>query len=134
MDKNTKTTLEQFTKKALQRLQDKRKCKTVTLYVPSLDEEIVIRSLLNTEIVECTSIEDENDPNRCDRYAIYLACKKPDLKAVAAELKKAGEITEPIEVVDIFDISEQTQIATEIMKLSGVIGTKPVTVIEQIKN
>lgn len=63
-----------------------------------------------------------------------MATKTPDLKAVSTELKKSGEITEPLEVVNIFGMREQTEIAMEIMKLSGVIGTKPVTVIDTVKN
>lgn len=134
MDKDTKTTLEQFTKKAIQRLKDKKIPKTATLHIPSMDEDIVIRSLTDEEVVECTNIEDDNDPNRADKYAIYMATKTPDLKAVSTELKKSGEITEPLEVVNIFGMREQTEIAMEIMKLSGVIGTKPVTVIDTVKN
>lgn len=61
MDKDTKTTLEQFTKKAIQRLKDKKIPKTATLHIPSMDEDIVIRSLTDEEVVECTNIEDDND-------------------------------------------------------------------------
>ena len=38
------------------------------------------------------------------------------------------------ELVDIFEMNEITSIATEIMKLSGVIGSKKVTVVEEQKN
>lgn len=38
------------------------------------------------------------------------------------------------EVANIFEISEITEIATEIMKLSGVLGNKKVTVVEELKN
>ena len=38
------------------------------------------------------------------------------------------------EVVNIFEMSEITEIATEIMKLSGVLGNKKVTVVEELKN
>lgn len=38
------------------------------------------------------------------------------------------------EVVDIFEMSEITEIATEVMKLSKVIGSKKVTVVEELKN
>lgn len=68
------------------------------------------------------------------KYCIYLAVVEPDLKAVAMELKDQGEIKTYPEVVDIFEMSEITSIATEIMKLSGVIGSKKVTVVEEQKN
>lgn len=123
-----------FTAKAVQRLKDKKVRRFETLYVPSLDQNIKIRNLDYPEIVECTEIEDANDPNASDKYCIYLAVVEPDLKAVAMELKDQGEITTYPEVVDIFDMSEITEIATEIMKLSRVIGNKKVKVVEELKN
>lgn len=123
-----------FTAKAVQRLKDKKVRRFETLYVPSLDQNIKIRNLDYPEIVECTEIEDVNDPNASDKYCIYLAVVEPDLKAVAMELKDQGEITTYPEVVDIFDMSEITEIATEIMKLSRVIGNKKVKVVEELKN
>ena len=35
--------------------------------------------------LECTEIEDENDPNAADKYTIYLAVVEPNLKEVAQE-------------------------------------------------
>lgn len=123
-----------FTAKAIQRLKDSKVRRYETLYIPSLDQNIKIRNLDYPEIVECTEIEDANDPNASDKYCIYLAVVEPDLKAVAMELKEQGAIKTYPEVVDIFDMSEITDIATEVMKLSKVIGNKKVTVVEEIKN
>ena len=123
-----------FTAKAVQRLKDKRVRKYETLYVPSIDQNIKIRNLDYPEIVECTEIEDAGDPNASDKYCIYLAVVEPDLKAVAMELKDRGEIKTYPEVVNIFDMHEITSIATEVMKLSKVIGNKKVTVVEELKN
>lgn len=83
--------------------------------------------------MECTEIDDKQDPNASDKYCIYLAVVEPDLRAVAMELKDQGEIKTYPEVVDIFEMNEITSIATEIMKLSGVIGSKKVTVVEEQK-
>lgn len=123
-----------FTAKAVQRLKDKRVRKYETLYVPSIDQNIKIRNLDYPEIVECTEIEDAGDPNASDKYCIYLAVVEPDLNAVAMELKDQGEIKTYPEVVNIFDMHEITSIATEVMKLSKVIGNKKVTVVEELKN
>ena len=123
-----------FTAKAVQRLKDKKTRKTETLYVPSLDENIKIQSLIYPEIVECIEMENEGDPNRADKYSIYLAIVEPDLKKVAAELKEGGEIRENLEIVDIFEMSEISDIAMEVMKLSGVSGARKVTVVEELKN
>lgn len=123
-----------FTAKAVQRLKDKKVRKYETLYVPSIDQNIKIRNLDYPEIVECTEIEDAGDPNASDKYCIYLAVVEPDLKEVAIELKDQGEIKTYPEVVNIFDMHEITSIATEVMKLSKVIGSKRVTVVEELKN
>lgn len=123
-----------FTAKAVQRLKEKKVRRYATLYVPSLEQNIKIRNLDYPEIVECTEIEDVNDPNASDKYCIYLAVAEPDLRAVAMELKEQGEIKTYPDVVDIFNMSEITDIALEIMKLSGVIGNKKVTVVEELKN
>lgn len=134
MDKEKKTIFADFTAKAAQRLKDKKVRRYETLYVPSLDQNIKIRSLDYPEIVECTEIEDTNDPNASDKYCIYLAVVEPDLKEVAMNLKAQGEIKTYPEIVDIFEMSEITEIAMEVMKLSKVIGSKKVTVVEELKN
>lgn len=133
MEKKKEDIFKAFTAKAVQRLKDKKVTKYETLYVPSIDQNIKIRNLNYPEIVECTEIDDKQDPNASDKYCIYLAVVEPDLRAVAMELKDQGEIKTYPEVVDIFEMNEITSIATEIMKLSGVIGSKKVTVVEEQK-
>lgn len=123
-----------FTTKAIQRLKEKKTRKYETLYIPSLDENIKIQSLLYPEIVECSEIEDVNDPNKADKYVIYLSVVEPDLKQLAVTLKEKGEIREYTEVVDIFDMAEISQIAMEVMKISGVTGDKKVVVVSELKN
>jgi hypothetical protein len=134
MEKEKDEIFKAFTAKAVQRLKDKKVRRYETLYVPSLDQNIKIRNLDYPEIVECTEIEDANDPNASDKYCIYLAVVEPNLKEVAMELKDQGEIKTYPEVVDIFYMSEITDIAMEIMKLSKVISNKKVAVVEELKN
>ena len=134
MEKDKNDIFKAFTAKAAQRLRDKKVRKTETLYIPSLDQNIVIRNLDYPEIVECTELEDASDPNAGDKYCIYLATVEPNLKEVAMELMSQGEIKTYTEVVDIFDMSEISDIATEVMKLSGVVGSKKVKVVEELKN
>lgn len=134
MEKEKDEIFKAFTAKAVQKLKDKKVRRYETLYVPSLDQNIKIRNLDYPEIVECTEIEDANDPNASDKYCIYLAVVEPNLKEVAMELKDQGEIKTYPEVVDIFYMSEITDIAMEIMKLSKVISNKKVTVVEELKN
>lgn len=134
MDKDKSEVFKSFTNKAIKRFQEKKVRKYRTLHIPSLDENIKIRNLDYPEIVECTEIEDENDPNAADKYTIYLAVVEPNSKEVAQEMMNQGLIQTYPEVVNIFEMSEITEIATEIMKLSGVLGNKKVTVVEELKN
>ena len=134
MDKDKSEVFKSFTNKAIKRFQEKKVRKYRTLHIPSLDENIKIRNLDYPEIVECTEIEDENDPNAADKYTIYLAVVELNLKEVAQEMMNQGLIQTYPEVVNIFEMSEITEIATEIMKLSGVLGNKKVTVVEELKN
>lgn len=80
MDKDKSEVFKSFTNKAIKRFQEKKVRKYRTLHIPSLDENIKIRNLDYPEIVECTEIEDENDPNAADKYTIYLAVVEPELK------------------------------------------------------
>lgn len=134
MDNQTQQSLTSFAQKALQRLEDKKTVKHRTLFVPSLDQNIKIRNLTQQEVLECTSIDETSDPNKADRYSVYLSVVEPNLKETATELKKLGSINEYIDVVDIFEMSEVMEIATEIMLLSGVLGSKKVTVVDELKN
>lgn len=134
MEKEKQAVFQSFMQKAAKRIKEKKVRRYQTLYVPSLDETIKIRNLDYPEIVECTQIEEEDDPNAADKYTIYLAAVEPDLKQAAQEMKEQGLITRYTEIVDIFEMHEVTEIATQIMKLSGVLGDKKVRVIEELKN
>lgn len=134
MDKETKSALSEFSRRAMQRLQDKKIPKKRRLYVPSLDGEITIRNLSYDEVVECTEIEDNGDSNRSDKYAIYLSVTEPNLRETASQLKAAGEIKDFLEVVNIFDMGEIHEINVQVMELSGVYGGKKVTVVDELKN
>lgn len=114
MEKEKDDIFKAFTRKAMKRLKEKKARKYETLHVPSLDGNIRIRNLNYEEIMECTEIEDSRDPNRSDKYAIYLAVVEPDLKKAAMELKEKGEIRECVEIVDIFEYGEITDIAMEV--------------------
>jgi len=137
-----KSFLSEFSRRAMQRLQDKKVPKHQTLHIPSLDINMKFRSLTYSEIMECMSIEDDDDKRRSDKYCIYLASEEPSLKDAATEVMKEEAslppdqrtVLESLDIVNIFDVSEITEIATEVMKLSGVIGEKSVTVVKQLKN
>ena len=134
MDKDKSEVFKSFTNKAIKRFQEKKVRKYRTLHIPSLDENIKIRNLDYPEIVECTEIEGENDPNAADKYADLSGRCGTELKRSRTGDDESGLIQTYPEVVNIFEMSEITEIATEIMKLSGVLGNKKVTVVEELKN
>lgn len=142
MDSGKKSFLAEFSRRALQRLQDKKIPKYMTLHIPSMDSDLRIRSLTDAEVMECMNLEDEGDNTRCDKYCIYLAAVEPSLSGTAKEIMEAEAelppdqrtMLEPLDIMKIFDRSEITEIATKVMELSGVIGSKKVTVVQGLKN
>ena len=131
MDTEKKKTLADFSRRALQRLKDKKIPKRQTLHIPSMDYG---------EIMECMTLEDNGDIKRSDKYSIYLAAVEPNLRDVAREIMgqeaelppEERELKEPLDIVNMFDLSEITQISTAIMELSGAMNGK-VTVVEDLK-
>lgn len=142
MDNEKKSFLAEFSRRAMQRLQQKKIPKYRTLHVPSLDADLKFRNLSYDEIAECMNIDDTGDPNRSDKYCVYLAAVEPSLKDVAREIMGSEStlpadqrtLLEPLDIVDIFDIGEVKEIATHIMELSGVLKNTKVTVVEELKN
>lgn len=142
MDNNKKSFLADFSRRAMQRLQDKKIPKYRTLHVPSLDADLKFRNLSYDEITECMSMEDTGAPNRSDKYCIYLAAVEPSLKDVAREIMDTEStlpadqrtLLEPLDIVGIFNLSEVQEIAMQIMELSGVLNNAKVTVVDQLKN
>lgn len=142
MDNTKKNCLAEFSRCAMQRLQDKKVPKYRTLHVPSIDADLKFRNLSYSEVTECMKMEDNGDPNRSDKYCIYLAAVEPSLKDVAREIMDTESslppdqrtLMEPLDIVGIFDIGEIQEIAMQIMELSGVLNNAKVTVVEQLKN
>ena len=140
MDNEKKRTLAEFSRRALQRMKDKKIPKKQTLHIPSMDMDLTIRSLDYGEIMECMTLEDNGDIKRSDKYSIYLAAMEPSLRDVAKEIMaqeaelppEERELKEPLDIVNMFDLSEITQIATAIMELSGAMNGE-VTVVEDLK-
>ncbi len=131
MNNENKQTFESFMKKASARLDEKRKGKKLRLYIPSIDDEIVVRGLSESEIREVYAIEDNIDQ---DKYTIYIAVREPNLREIATTLKKEGKIKEYVEVVDIFDFAERNEILKQIFKLSGITSEEKISIVESTKN
>lgn len=144
MDKEKRSLLAEFAQKSLQRLEAKKRPRYQTLHIPSLDMDIKIRSLTTAEFMECQeSAKASGDNNMADKNCLYLAVVEPSLKDTAKEImaQEAGlsadqkQILVPLDIVNIFEQYETDAIVTEIMRLSGFIGDKKVTVVaDALKN
>lgn len=74
MDSKKLSSLAEFSRRAMQRLQDKKIPKYQTLHVPSLDADLKFRNLSYDEIAECMNIDDTNDPNQ---YCVLMLSLSP---------------------------------------------------------
>lgn len=137
-----KTMLEIMAAKAAARIKAKKKFITKELEIPSLDDgddspkTITIRSLNDAEITECINYgSDGDDDESADKYAVYIGVVNPDMKELSKIMKSNGDIDYAMQVVDMFTRYEQTEIAKQIMQLSGVLpGERKVKVVKHLKN
>ena len=141
MDNEKKKTLAEFSRRALQKLKDKKIAKYQTLHIPSLDMDIKVRSLDYGEVMECSTLEDNGDMYRIEKYSIYLGTVEPSLPALAREVMaqeaalppEERELKQPLDIVNIFDLAEIREISKVILDLSGAMNGK-VTIVEELKN
>jgi hypothetical protein len=111
-------------------LEDKEKIskkarKQASLYVKSLDGEVVIQA------PTASQTKDAQDTDYPDEYIIYNCLVEPNLKDEA--LQKEFGCIDPIEIVSkIFDAGEIPLIAVECLRLSGYVdGVKVVADIKK---
>ena len=125
MNKHTKITLDELLKRKEQMLESKKKKKTKSLYVKSLDGTITIESPTGD------LARDAQELDNGDAYLVYSCVTEPCLKS--KELQQAFGCVEPMEIVEkIFDVGEIPQIAVECLKLAGYVDG--VKAVEDIKN
>ena len=141
MDNEKKCTLAEFSRRALQRMKDKKIPKKQTLHIPSMDIDLTIRSLEYAEIMECLTLEDNGDIKRSDKYSIYLAAVEPNLRDVAREIMgqeaelppEERELKEPLDIVNMFDLSEIRRFVriarTALPRLARIWSLWPITTL-----
>lgn len=94
-----------------------RKEKTETLYVASMDSEIIIKAPTSSLIIEAQGMGQE-DATKADVYLIYQCTVEPNFKD--NKLQEAFGCVEPMEIVnEIFLPGEVASIADKIMTLGG---------------
>lgn len=128
-DTNT-SVFNSFAKKAAAKLQERKKLKTKKLYIGDLDETIEIRGLTDQEIQDCAEYSENGIES--DKYTIYYASKT--LQNLANELVQQEVIAKHLEVMDMFTPADRSQLAIEVMKLSGVTDATTVKELDEVKN
>lgn len=125
MNKNTKITLQELIRRKEQMLESKKKPKTASLYIKSLDGTITIES------PTAALARDAQEMDNGDAYMVYSCVTEPCLKS--KELQTEFGCVDPMEIVEkIFDAGEIPQIAVECLKLAGYVDG--VKVVNDIKN
>ena len=128
MDRETKLTLDELIRRKMQIPEAKRKRKKPPVYVESLGGCITLIEPTREMIKD---IQDMDDIDKANKYAIYNCTIEPSLKN--GELQEAYECSEPYDIVDkLFKYNEILQIASVLNDMLGI--NKGVTVVEEIKN
>lgn len=111
----------------------KKKHRTETLYIESLDAEIVIQEpsrALALEAIEMAS--DDTRSDKADAHVVYNCVIEPNLKD--ASLQKEFGCVEPTDIVDmIFRPGEIAAISGHALQLSGY-GKGVTKVDKELKN
>jgi len=98
----------------------KKKSKTETLFISSMDSDIVIKAPTSSLLLEAQSMG-QDDATKADVYLVYQCVTEPDLKD--KKLHEAFECVEPMDIVsEIFLPGEVASIADKIMGLGGFSG------------
>ncbi|UED78052.1 hypothetical protein [Brevibacillus sp. DP1.3A] len=97
----------------------KRKAKTMTLYVESLDGEIIVQEPEKSISVEAlTMVQDDTRSEMADTFLAYHCVIEPNLKDVS--LQQAYGCAEPTDIVNmIFRQGEISAIGGHALQLAG---------------
>lgn len=132
--KDDKTAIfEAFAKKAAQRLEERKKQRTMRLQICSMDTEIEIRGLSDTELADCMEFSD--NAAEVDKYTLYMASST--LQEAAGILVEEGTLQQHYKITEIFTKVERHALVNKVLELSGAIGEAGIEVIqegEEIKN
>lgn len=133
MEKEKNVIFEAFARKAAERIEERKKLRTMRLMVKSVGMEVEIRGLTEEEIRDCIDFSDESI--EVDKYTIYMA--SPTLQNAAKILVEEGTLKQHYKITEMFTGSERTFIVNKVLELSGMTGDANIEVIredEEIKN
>lgn len=132
--KDDKTAIfEAFAKKAAQRLEERKKQRTMRLQICSMDTEIEIRGLSDTELADCMEFSD--NAAEVDKYTLYMASST--LQEAAGILVESGTLKQHYKITEMFTSVERRVLINKVLELSGATGEAEIEVIregEEIKN
>lgn len=107
-----------------------KKLSQQTLYVKSIDAEIIIQEPTKALIIESAGLEEQSDS-----HLVYNCLVEPNLKANHKELMTHFGCTTPFEIVEcLFKLGEVKDIALNIMDLAGYSAGAGVKVVNDLKN
>lgn len=114
--KNKKLTLNDFIAKAKQKEQDKFKAKSV--FVPSLDGEVIMQKISINKVIDAMDKIDADDSmaNTIDIYKGLVYDSIPLLKE--KDLQEQFNLPEPFDIVtEMFELGEILDLGNEVLKL-----------------
>lgn len=130
-EQHKKLTFDDILARKMQR--EKDKMKVMSIYIPSMDGELIFNSLPEHKllsILDGISGDNRVEDINMEREFIYSSCK--DLQN--PELHEILGVIDPIDVVrEVFTLQETDDIAKELLKFNG-IGTDENKIVANIKN
>lgn len=128
MDKQTKLTLDELIRRKVQIQEAKRKRKKAEVFIESLGGCITLIEPTKAMIKDIQNFDDVDEANR---YAIYNCVIEPSLKSNA--LQEEFGCDEPYDIVEkLFKFNEITQLSQILNNMLDM--DKGVTVVKELKN
>ncbi|RKJ01301.1 hypothetical protein D7X87_20580 [bacterium D16-54] len=129
MEREKVINFQSFAKKAVEKIEAKKKMRRKSLYIGDLEETIEIRALTDQEMSDCFEYSEDDYTN--DKYTMYYA--SPTLQELAKYMKQEGMIQNHLDVCDSISKVDRNKIVHEILALSGALGESTVKELDEVK-
>ena len=129
MEREKVINFQSFAKKAVEKIEAKKKMRRNSLYIGDLEETIEIRALTDQEMSDCFEYSEDDYTN--DKYTMYYA--SPTLQELAKYMKQEGMIQNHLDVCDSISKVDRNKIVHEILALSGALGESTVKELDEVK-
>ena len=129
MEREKVINFQSFAKKAVEKIEAKKKMRRKSLYIGDLEETIEIRALTDQEMSDCFEYSEDDYTN--DKYTMYYA--SPTLQELAKYMKQEGMIQNHLDVCDSISKVDRNKIVHEILALSGAFGESTVKEKDEVK-